>query len=81
VGDNSIEGDHKGLPVQNGANAFLGEWANAIRPYKMGQTQFPIQLGRGRYVGAYGIRPDGQTWGDKMGGMHFGGMGERGIHK
>jgi len=51
---------------------FFGEWD--IR-------NFPIPLGHWKYVGAYGIRPDDQTWGDKMGGNAFGGMGERAIHK
>lgn len=35
--------------------------------------RFPIPLGHWKYVGAYGIRPDDQTWGDGMGGMRFGG--------
>jgi len=58
-GDNSVQGNHKGLPVQNGQMQFLG---NGRMPFA--RTK-------------WGIRPDGQTWGDKMGGMHF--IGKKGI--
>ena len=41
----------------------------------MGQMRFPIPLGHWKYVGAYGIRPDDQTWGDGNGGNAFFGKG------
>ena len=56
MGDNSIEGDHKGLPVQNGANAFWGKGAytilgNGDNSIEGDHKGLPVQNGQMRFWG------------------------------
>jgi|GEM_PF-2577204 len=66
-------GQPQGIARTKWGECILLEKGECDSPLQMGHTRFSIPLGRGKYVGAYGIRPDDQTWGDGMGRMHFGG--------